>query len=224
MPCPIRIRGNRDAGILLDDVSHGLRNHGQEAEVSLVQWDRTAPFRHCIHIRFDSRAIVLPVVRGWPLLDLGPTALSRQLDALRSGMCDFSGFLRTGRQAWGERHATAAMVLHADRVALPENALAEDGGGIIEFRLDQDGEHRIWCSPWKGTAFPLAVEGAELEGIMGDLPIMCEAEDGEGPDGESCLNILPLAEDGGGVLVSIAMPEPVARMRMIAEMRRERDA
>lgn len=218
MPCPIRVRGNRDAAIMLDDVSHGLRNHGHEAEISLIQWERTSPFAHCLHVRIGSRAIVLPVVRGWPLLDLGATALSMQLDALRSEMCDFSGFLRNGRQAWGERHATAAMMLHAERVPLPEDTLTEDGTGLVEFRLDRNGEHRPWCSPWKGKAFPLVVEGAELDEVMGPLPIMCEAEDGDGPDGESCLNIVPLAEDGGGVLVGMTMPDPVTRMRMISDM------
>ena len=219
--CPIRLRGNRDAAILLDDLSHGLKNYGSDAEISLIQWERTAPFAHCLHIRFSSRAIVLPIVRSWPLLDLGPSALARHLDTLRADMCDFSGFLRAGRQSWGERHATAAMMLHAERAPLPIDTLTGDGRGLVEFRLDQNGRHRLWCSPWKGTPFPLSIEDHELDAIMGELPIMLEAEDGEGPDGAPCLNLLPLSEDGGGVLVGMTMPDPLTRMRMIAELRKE---
>lgn len=218
---PLLARGQYDLRLRILDLCHSLRHYAHEAEIALVQWERMAPFSHCIDIRIGDQGLVVPVVRGWPLATLGPAALSTEIERIATRMVSMGDFLTRNRQEWGGDHAIAALVLHAEAHGIPEGALMDDGTALVDCRLDADGNHVFWLDPFERrlvAPFRLDVTGERIETLMGDLPVICSVDEDQGPGGLPSICMLPAADDKDGILVNAVLPDPVERLRLLARL------
>jgi hypothetical protein len=214
----VQVTGTTEHRGTITQIAERLRHDPDRVVVRHMKWHRMRPFGWCIHLRDDAMAVTIPMMRSERKVLADPDMIAVKLRDVMEGMVDLKDHMAGARQAWGTRHANAALVLHTNDHPLRDGAVMDDGSALVECLLDAEGVHSYQLQPWDGgTRMPLDVAKGRVENALGLLPIMCSANMHQGPEGGPSLCLLPAASLQEGVLVRTRLPDPLERMRMIAE-------